>query len=363
MLHSLPNIRDLTVAELRSVISALGEPAYRASQIHQWLFSHHTNSFDDMTILSLALRKGLSAIFAIDKASIKKCRKEVLDIAEMTTEKFLIRMPDGQTVESVVIPGDNRITACISSQIGCPLGCSFCATGMMGFTRNLSPGEITDQVVLLNKHIKDDCGDDRSITNIVFMGMGEPPLNTTNVLDAIETLSNHTYSFSLPRRKITISTVGIIPEINVLASFQPKTKLAVSLHAAIQEKRESMMPVARHYPLHDLKHALAAYSHLTGQPVTLVYMLLDGVNDAPEDAKALEKFAKSLFCKINLIDYNAIVNIKFKPVFSEKREFFIRSLVDSGLMVTVRKSHGASINAACGQLATERKGQIPEEPH
>ncbi|MEE9905886.1 MAG: 23S rRNA (adenine(2503)-C(2))-methyltransferase RlmN [Chlorobium sp.] len=359
MLHSPPNIKDLTAAELRSALTALGEPAYRASQIHQWLFSHHSHSFDDMTILSLALRKKLSAIYAIDIASVQECRKEAPDAAEMPTEKFLIRMPDGQAVESVIIPGESRITACISSQIGCPLGCGFCATGMMGFIRNLSPGEIIDQVTLLNAWLRNDYGKSRSITNIVFMGMGEPLLNTANVLDAIETLSNQTYSFSLPRRKITISTVGVIPEIDLLASLKPGTRLAVSLHAAIQEKRESMMPVARNYPLQDLRRALASYIRLTGQPVTLVYMLIDGVNDSPEDAKALEKFAKGLFCKINLIDYNAIVNIKFKPVFTEKREFFIRSLVDSGLRVTVRKSHGASINAACGQLATERKRQIP----
>ncbi len=195
------------------------------------------------------------------------------------------------------------------------------------------------------------------------MGMGEPLLNMPHVLDAIETLSNHSYRYSISQRKISISTVGIIPRIDLLARSSHKVKLAVSLHSAIQENRESLMPAAREYPLPALRKSLAEYNRLTGQPVTLVYMLLRDINDTPEDARALVKFAKSLFCKINLIDYNAIVNIKFKPVYTGKRELFLRSLLDSGLQVTVRKSHGASINAACGQLVTESRQHLPEEPH
>ncbi len=362
MQEQLPNIKDISVQELEALIKSIGEPAYRASQIHQWLFSHRVQNFDDMSILSLALRKKLATQYAIRRAAITKYCEEHHD--GTPTAKYLITMPDGTSVESVLIASGERLTACISSQAGCPLNCSFCATGMMGFQRNLSHGEITDQVFLLNEHIASRYGYGASITNIVFMGMGEPLLNTANITEAIETLSNPRYTFSLSRRKITISTVGIIPEIESLADSAIKTiKLAVSLHSAIQSKRETLMPVAREYPLHDLKHALAGYSRKTGQPVTLVYMLLSGINDAPEDINALIKFAKSLFCKINLIDYNAIVNIKFKPVYTEKRELFIRALVESGLQVTVRKSHGASINAACGQLAAEKRRHIPEELH
>jgi 23S rRNA (adenine2503-C2)-methyltransferase len=359
----LPNIKDLTRTGLREVVSSLGEPAYRASQIHQWLFSHRSANMDDITILSLALRRRLSSLYAVREATLDEHLEESVAGPEMPTTKFLVSMPDGQSVESVLIPSANRITACISSQAGCPLNCTFCATGRMGFRRNLSPGEITDQVFLLNDFLAERYGETKKITNVVFMGMGEPLLNMTNVLDAVQTLTDQHYRFSLPQRKITISTVGLTPEIRLLGEASVKTKLAVSLHAAIQEKRESLIPVARDYPLDELKRALSEYSRKTGQQVTLVYMLLDGINDSPEDARALAKFAKSLFCKINLIDYNAIVNIKFKPVYAGTRELFMRSLLDSGLQVTVRKSQGATIDAACGQLAAERGPHIPEEPY
>jgi 23S rRNA (adenine2503-C2)-methyltransferase len=363
MQHTIPNIKDLARSELKEAMTALGEPAYRASQLHQWLYSHRPVTFDDITILSLALRKKLSGLYAIRSAVLDSTMQETCSGEELPTTKFLVRMPDEEAVESVIIPAENRITACISSQAGCALKCAFCATGRLGLKRNLTTGEITDQVHLLNDYLAARCGNSGTITNIVFMGMGEPLLNTPNVLDAIETLGNQSYRFSLSQRKITISTVGIVPGIAVLADSSCKAKLAVSLHSAMQKKREAMMPVAREWTLPLLKKSIAAYNRKTGRPVTLVYMLLEGVNDAREDARALAEFAKGLFCKINLIDYNAIVNIKFKPVYTGKRDLFLRSLLDSGLQVTVRKSHGASINAACGQLAADRKQPIPEEPH
>ncbi|MBM3162329.1 MAG: 23S rRNA (adenine(2503)-C(2))-methyltransferase RlmN [Chlorobi bacterium] len=363
MNHSLPNIKDLTRTGLADVIKGFGEPAYRASQLHQWLFSHRSLRFDDISILSLALRGKLSSLYAIRQATVAECLQESGSGQQLPTTKFLVTMPDGQTVESVLIASENRITACISSQAGCPLDCTFCATGRMGFRRNLSPGEITDQVYLLNDYLLDRYERSKTLTNIVFMGMGEPLLNTVNVLDAIDTLTNQRYRFSFSGKKITISTVGLVPEIVRLGRQGSRTKLAVSLHSAIQEKRESLMPVAKQYPLAELKQALAEYNRATGQPVTLVYMLLRGVNDRPEDARELVKFARALFCKINLIDYNAIVNINFDPVYTAEREVFMRSLLDSGLLVTVRKSHGASIDAACGQLAAGGGPRITEEPH
>jgi len=361
MQQTLPNIKDFTKPELIEAVTAMGEPAYRAAQLHQWLFSHRIRSFDDITIINLALRRKLASIYSIQTATLDDCRQEYRDDHEIPTTKFLVRMPDNETVEAVLIPSENRITACISSQAGCSLRCTFCATGKMGFTRNLTSGEMTDQVWLLNDYLT--AHHEKTITNIVFMGMGEPLLNMPHVLDAIETLSNHSYRYSISQRKISISTAGIIPRIDLLARSSHKVKLAVSLHSAIQENRESLMPAARDYPLPALRKSLAEYNRLTGQPVTLVYMLLRDINDTPEEARALVKFAKSLFCKINLIDYNAIVNIKFKPVYTGKRELFLRSLLDSGLQVTVRKSHGASINAACGQLVTESRQHLPEEPH
>ena len=222
----------------------------------------------------------------------------------------------------------------------------------MGFRRNLSAGEITGQIYALNQMLAlREPG--KTITNIVFMGMGEPLLNTDNVIEAIENLSTRNYNFCLSQKKITISTVGVIPEIQRLGQSGMKTKLAVSLHSADQQKRESIMPIAaRQYPLKELGKSLCEYTSATGMPVTIVYLLLKGINDSLDDAKMLAKFAKTFLCKINLIDYNSIINIKFKPVYSTTRDMFQEYLMNSGLYVTVRKSYGATINAACGQLAT-----------
>ncbi len=352
MTEPLPNIIDLTLSELKSAIGAMGEPAYRALQIHQWLFSRHATSFDEMSTLSLALRKKLSETLSIRPLEVMDYQENREEGCEQKTEKLLLKLPDGELVESVLITASERMTACVSSQAGCPLQCTFCATGSMGLQRNLTAGEIIGQVYALNQGVAGKTPGGK-VTNVVFMGMGEPLLNTDNVLEAIETLTNASYSFSLPQKKISVSTIGIIPEIRRLAESPLKIKLAVSLHSAEQQKRELLMPLAaRLYPLKDLKKALIEYTTKTGRPVTLVYMLLKGVNDSPEDARLLARFARSFLCKINLIDYNSINNVKFKPVSCAARELFQRSLLDAGLHVTVRKSYGTPINAACGQLAT-----------
>ena len=352
MTVKLPNIIDLTFKQLQESMESMGEPSFRATQIHQWLFSHHASSFDDMTILSRGLRKKLSETFSIGQLQLQGRQECFEDACLNPTEKILLQLPDNEKVESVLIASAERMTACVSSQVGCPLQCPFCATGSMGFRRNLSAGEITGQVYALNSIAAEKTSNNK-ITNIVFMGMGEPLLNTDNVIEAIETLSTKNYSFCLSQKRITISTVGVIPEIQRLARSGMKTKLAVSLHAANQDKRESLMPIAaRQYPLNELGKSLAEYTEITGMPVTIVYMLLKGINDSLDDAKMLARFAKTFLCKINLIDYNSIINIKFKPVYSSAREVFQQHLLTSGLHVTVRKSYGTTINAACGQLAT-----------
>jgi 23S rRNA (adenine2503-C2)-methyltransferase len=352
MTEPLQNITDLTLKELQQTVSSMGEPSFRATQIHQWLFSHHAASFDEMSILSRALRKKLSETFSIHQLKLVDHQECIEETCESPTEKILLELHDKSLVESVLIASENRLTACVSSQIGCPLQCPFCATGRMGFHRNLSAGEITGQIYALNKLIAAK-EPDKTITNIVFMGMGEPLLNTDNVIEAIDTLSKRNYNFTLSQKKITISTVGVIPEIQRLAKSGIKTKLAVSLHAADQEKRESIMPIAaRQYPLKELGRSLSEYTALTGMPVTIVYLLLKGINDSLDDAKMLARFSKTFLCKINLIDYNSIINIKFKPVYSATRDMFQQYLINSGLHVTVRKSSGTTINAACGQLAT-----------
>ncbi len=351
MTEPLPNILDLTLAELKNALASMGEPQYRAAQIHQWLFSHRAGDFEAMSTLGVALRRKLAEAFVIQTpvtVSHQECTEEACG---NPTEKLLLKLYDGELVETVLIRAAGRLTACVSSQAGCAFGCAFCATGKTGLKRNLTAGEMTAQVYALND-IATTRDPLEKITNIVFMGMGEPLMNTDNVIEAIETLTSRNYRFSLSRKKITISTVGVIPEIRRLAACGMKTKLAVSLHSANQEKRETLMPVAaRNYPLGELRKALADYTAKTGMPVTLVYMLLDGINDSAEDAKTLARFAHGFLCKINLIDYNSIINIKFKPVNSAVRDRFQQYLQDSGLHVTVRKSYGTSINAACGQLA------------
>ncbi len=352
MITPLPNIMDLTLKEIQQAMITLGEPSFRAHQIHQWLFSHHAPSFDTMTIMSLALRKKLSETFTIIRPEIIEHHESIDETCDHPTEKILLKLPDNNMIESVLIPSAERMTACVSSQVGCPFRCSFCATGQMGLRRNLTAGEIAGQVYALNNLIEQK-EPGQTITNIVFMGMGEPLLNTDNVIDAIETLCARNYRFSLSQKRVTISTVGVIPEIQRIGKSGMKTKLAVSLHSADQQKRESLMPIAaRQYPLKDLGKSLSEYTSITGMPVTIVYMLLKGVNDSLEDAKLLARFSRSFLCKINLIDYNSIINMSLMPVNNATRELFREYLVNAGLYVTIRKSYGTTINAACGQLVT-----------
>lgn len=351
--EGLPNIRELNRTQLAALIKELGQPAYRAGQLHRWLYSHLAVDFDMMSSFGIALRRELASSWSIRPASLAGAETETTgknNPLQLPTAKFLIGLADGRLVESVLIPSEERMTACISSQVGCPLRCTFCATGHMGFIRNLFPSEITDQVFLLDREARNRYG--RGLSNIVFMGMGEPLLNLDAVFEAIGTLTEKDYRFSISERKITISTVGLVPELEQIASSGLKSKLAISLHSADQGIRERMMPVASDYPLDMLSGAIASYNAKTGQPVTLVCMLLAGINDSDEDARKLIRFAKRVLCKINLIDYNSIVNLKFKPGYSDTKTSFIQRLLDAGLHVTVRKSQGATINAACGQLAT-----------
>ena len=349
----LPNIRRLTREELGELMAGLGEPAYRANQLHRWLYSNQTLDFEEMSSFGKQLRQKLSSEWIIRPASLADSESEATEADSATpfpTAKLLIRLEDGELVESVLIPSEERMTACLSTQVGCPLRCTFCATGQMGFRRDLVASEITDQVFLLDAEAMKRYG--RRLSNIVFMGMGEPLLNLDNVFESIGTLTEPDYRFSIPEKKITISTVGLPTEMERIALSGLRTKLAISLHSANQSVRERLMPVAIDSTLDKLARAISSYNAMTSQPVTLVYMLLAGVNDSPEDAAKLVRFAKRVLCKINLIDYNSIVTLKFKPGYSSSKTMFIQRLLDAGLPVTVRKSQGATINAACGQLAT-----------
>jgi 23S rRNA (adenine2503-C2)-methyltransferase len=349
----LPNIKDFTKTELAGIMAGLGEQKFRAAQLHRWLYSLQAEEFDAMSSISSGLRQKLASSYAIRSASIIRSEGESSDSLTddaSPTVKYLMKLPDGELVESVLIPSDERTTACISAQAGCPLQCTFCATGHMGFKRNLTAAEMSDQAFALQDEARKLTGG--RLTNIVFMGMGEPLLNLDNVIEAIGTLTEPDYQYTMGERRISISTVGLVPGIKRLAESGLKTKLAISLHSADQEKRERLMPVAAQYPLDELRHAISGYNDRTGLTVTIVYMLLAGINDTTEDARKLARYARKFLCKINLIDYNSIVNFKFKPAYSDTRNAFVRQLLDAGLHVTVRKSQGASINAACGQLST-----------
>lgn len=347
------NIRTLSRQELDKLLVGLGEPAYRANQLHRWLYSNQALDFEEMSTFSKKLRQKLSSEWSIRPASLISADSETAEASSglaTPTTKFLIQLEDNELIESVLIPSEERMTVCVSSQVGCALRCSFCATGNMGFRRNLTASEITDQVFLLENEAQKRHG--RRLSNIVYMGMGEPLLNLDNVFESIRTLTESDYNFSISEKKITISTVGLPAEMERIACSGLKTKLAISLHSANQGIRERMMPIAIDVRLDQLAEAISSYNAMTDQAVTLVYMLLEGINDSPEDARKLVRFAKKGLCKINLIDYNSIVTLKFKPGCSSSKTMFIQRLLDAGLLVTVRKSQGATINAACGQLAT-----------
>ena len=348
-----PNILELSREQLAEVMANLGEPKFRAAQLHRWLYSQEAQDFASMSSIGAGLREKLSSAYEISTPSLvrtERDRQECGADGNATTVKFLLRMPDDELVESVLIPSGDRLTACLSSQSGCPLQCEFCATGRMGFRRNLHAFEMIWQAYALQHQARQKPGG--RLTNIVFMGMGEPLLNLDNVFEAITTLTTMDYRFGISEKRITISTVGLVPGIGRIAASALKTKLAVSLHSADQKLREQLMPVARQYPLEELGKAISGYNRMTGLPVTIVYMLLQGVNDSPEDARKLARYARRFLCKINLIDYNPIVNFGFCPAYDDTRSAFVGQLLDAGLQVTVRKSQGAAINAACGQLAT-----------
>ncbi len=347
-----PNILELSREELTGAMAGLGEPKFRAAQLHRWLYSQESTDFSSMSSIGAALRERLAAAYGIRRPSIIRSESDCSGCdpyGDPATVKYLLRMPDGELVESVLIPSGERLTACLSSQSGCPLQCSFCATGRMGFRRNLHAFEMIGQAYALQHEARDRGG---RLTNIVFMGMGEPLLNLDSVLEAVATLTTPDYRFGIAEKRITVSTVGLVPGIDRIATSGLRSKLALSLHSADQKLREQLMPVARQYPLDELGKAIDNYNRKTGLPVTLVYMLLDGVNDSPEDARKLARYARRFLCKINLIDYNSIINFEFRPAYDEIRNSFARQLLDAGLQVTVRKSQGAAINAACGQLAT-----------
>ncbi|MFH1687253.1 MAG: 23S rRNA (adenine(2503)-C(2))-methyltransferase RlmN [bacterium] len=340
------NLIGMTTSDLERLMVSMGQEQYRGRQLFRWLYKNHEHDFELLTDLSKDLRQRLSS-----ECECVVLRPEETLVSGDGTSKYLYRTNDGAVFESVLIPDDEsgRRTVCVSSQIGCALGCRFCATGALGFGRDLSVMEIVSQLLYLRRVLGE-----AAFTNIVFMGMGEPLLNFDNVMAAVSIITDGA-GLSHAAKKITISTAGIIPGIKRLVGSGTKVRLAVSLNAATQEKRERIMPVTRKYSLVDLKSALIDYTRATGTRVTLEYALFEGFNDSNEDISALIKFVHGLPCKINLLAYNPVEGLPFKRPHPQSVDAFAKKLYPHVPAVTVRKSRGADIGAACGQLAGERK--------
>lgn len=333
----------MSVQEIKDFLTEKGEKAFRAKQIYEWLWKNPVTGFEQMTNLSKELRNLLEENFVIRALEI-----EDLQISKDKTIKAVFRLFDKSLVEGVLIPTDDRATACISSQVGCNLGCEFCATGKMGLRRNLSVGEIFHQVVEIMKLAKDKYN--LTLTNIVLMGMGEPLLNYDQVLKAMEMISSENGLGMSPQR-ITLSTVGLPRMIKKLADDQVRFNLAISLHSANNKKRSEFMPVNRRNSLDDLKDAIIYFNEKTGQRITFEYLLMDGINDSLNDAKELAEYCKSFPVKINIIEYNSTSDKRFKRSSNDNFDEFVRFLKSRNMVVNVRRSRGMDIDAACGQLA------------
>lgn len=331
-------LAGMTLSELEDLMAKMGATKFRAKQIHNWIYAKSVSCIDEMTNLSKDFREQLKQVASVTESKIK-----VKQVSSDGTLKYLIEYPDGDCVETVLMRFDNRanLTACVSSQVGCAVNCSFCATGKGGFKRNLTYQEIIEQVLSIQR----DTG--LKVTNVVFMGQGEPLLNLNNVLKALEIFNN---DFQIGARRITISTSGIIPGIKRLAEMNLQSTLAISLHAPNHKLRAELMPIENKYPIDELKNALISYVEKTGRRITVEYILIHGFNDTPEVAKELAVLLRGIKCNINLIPYNSVIENDYKKPSNNDIMKFKYLLEHSGKKVTVRLERGADIDAACGQL-------------
>lgn len=341
------------IKELEDFMESVGESRYRGRQMHRWIYQKAVSSFYEMSDISRDLRTKLDELARISIPRVLKQRASIDG-----TRKFLMELEDKKRIESVVIPHsrnkDTRYTLCISTQVGCPIGCVFCATGNSGFQRNLEAYEMIGQVLgserELQKRLKSN--ENGLITNVVFMGMGEPMLNYDQVIKSIYTL-NDPKGINIGQRHITISTSGDVRGINQLAQENLQVTLAVSLHACSNELRDKLIPLNRKYPLEELIKSIEQYIRLTNRRVTFEYLLLDGVNDHKEDADKLITLLKPLLANVNLIPYNEVVGLEFKQPSPQQVNEFYYYLLQAGVNVTLREEKGADIEAACGQLRAE----------
>jgi 23S rRNA (adenine2503-C2)-methyltransferase len=341
----LKNIRHLDVSEIKTFFQERGEPAFRATQVYEWLWKKSAHSFDEMTNIPKASREALKEGFVIDGA--------VLDSTQESNDgtiKNAFKLYDGNRVEGVLIPMDKRMTACVSSQVGCSLDCKFCATGRLKRERNLNADEIYDEVVFIQKQAMEKYN--TPLTNIVYMGMGEPLLNYANVLGSIEKITSPE-GLNLSPSRITLSTAGVAKMIKKLGDDNVKFNLALSLHAANDEKRSKIMPINDTNPLGEVAEALKYFYKKTGTRVTYEYIVFKDFNDSPEDVSQLATFCKIVPSKVNLIEYNPIEKGDYLQTSPDRLRMFVKFLKSRGIIVNVRHSRGKDIDAACGQLANK----------
>ena len=341
------DIRSLTLDELTSFFQKNSLPSYKAKQVYEWLWKKSCLSFDEMTNISLETRKLLKNKFVINHINIDRFQK-----SNDGTIKNAIALFDDLFVESVLIPTKNRTTACVSSQVGCSLDCEFCATSKMDRIRNLNPDEIYDQVATINSQSLNYYG--KPLSNIVFMGMGEPLLNYNNVIEGIKKITSKDGLGMSPKR-ITVSTSGISKMIIKMADDNVKFNLAVSLHSAIEKTRNEIMPFTKKFPLNDLKQAIKHWYSKTKKIVTYEYIVWNNINDDDEHINALVDFCKFSPSKVNLIEYNSTENSLFNSASDSIIDRYIDALEKNKIPVTIRKSRGKDIDAACGQLANKLK--------
>ncbi|MGK7933472.1 MAG: 23S rRNA (adenine(2503)-C(2))-methyltransferase RlmN [Microcystaceae cyanobacterium] len=337
MTNSTPLIGK-NLAELTRWVESQGQPSYRGKQLHQWLYQKGVCSLSEIPVFPKTWRETLND-YSIGRSNI-----DYQSIAPDKTRKYLLRLEDGLTVETVGIPTSKRLTVCVSSQIGCPMACDFCATGKGGFSRNLTNYEIVDQVLTVQQDFR------QRVSHVVFMGMGEPLLNLKPVVSAVKILNQE---MGIGQRMLTISTVGIPQQILQLAQQKLQVTFAVSLHAANQKLREKLIPSAKSYPINKLIKDCRDYVKMTGRRVSFEYILLSGVNDLPEQALALAKLIRGFQCHVNLIPYNPITEADYQRPTPQRVKAFEKTLKEQNIAVTIRYSRGLEADAACGQLRSQ----------
>lgn len=336
------DIRLLDLEELQNLVKELGQPAFRAKQLNEWIHEKNACSFDEMTNLPVAMREKLSERFSFNVPV-----ELVKQVSKDGSRKYLLQFADGVSVETVGMPNRNKLAVCISSQAGCAMGCAFCATGLAGLSRSLTAQEMVDQVL----HVSRDFGE--RVTSVVFMGQGEPFANFDATIDALRAL-NDPDGLAIGARHLTVSTCGVIPGIRRFAELPEQFTLAISLHSAVQGTRNQLMPGVKKYTLPRLHEAIQLYVEKTGRRPTYEFAMIDGINDTNPEMQALIDFCAGTLCHVNLIQLNSIPDSPFRPSPIEKVETLQRRLTMHGVETTIRNSRGSDIDAACGQLKQRR---------